>query len=215
MSTNTTETTTATVTIKVTPALVKSVKEICDLQSKLEGKFQAGADACREAAKSLGYDRKQAREMLTLAFKEAGQDVIRKAPDISKILSLAYPASDESAKALADAKAHNQSAAPDQKIGVNDQLRIARDKEGKTTVETILRERAEKKTGAREARPGGNANPANATGAKETPAQVKERAIKAITHAYTELRATARMSEEEIDSAFAEIVAEFNSAAGK
>lgn len=198
-----------TVTVKTTPKLVKAVKEIVNAQGVLEGKFQSGADACREAATSLGYDRKQASEMLKLAYTEAGQDISRKAPDISKILSLAYPASDEAATNLADAKAHNAKAPAAEKIGVNDQLKIARDKEGKTTVETILAERKAKADAKRGAQNGG----APRVGTASTPATLsKEDAQKALTSLYTQMRVTAKMSEEECEDMWAEIVTEFNDA---
>lgn len=206
MSTNTQATPAVTVTVTTTPALVKGVKEACDMQVKLENKFASLADLCRQAATAKGYDRKQSGDMVRLAYTEAGQDIKRKAPDISKILSLAYPA-EAAVNALAEAKEHNESAAPSEKIGINDQLRIARDKEGKTTVATILQERKEA-AASRGAQNGGAPRVPGTTPAPAT--MTLDEWTKAFTTLYTQGRVLCKATEETLDDKIAAVVAEFN-----
>lgn len=212
-STTVAPTTSPTVIIQTTPGLLRSIKELCDAQLKIEGKFQAGADACRLAATSQGYSRQQAAQMLKLAYEEAGQDTKKKAPDISKILSLAYPASEESAKALADAKVHNLNAAPAEKIGVNDQLRIARDKTGATTATSILEERKEEAAAKTRGAQNGGAPRVPGSSPSTTPSTfTKEEAHKQLMHIYTSIRTIGKMTEEQADTLIAEVVAEYNEA---
>ena len=137
--------------IKTTTTLTNSIKSLLDLQNKLEGKWLATADTLRAEAEANNYDKDQAREMLALAFEQAKQDRKKKAPDISKILLLAYPKSEQTKDEIAKAREHNTTAPASKKIGVNQILEIAR---GNTTVEQILTERKKPKgssTGTRKA----------------------------------------------------------------
>jgi hypothetical protein len=205
MSTTTATQTTPAV-IVAPKALVAGIKELLSVQSKLEGKFHTLAEMARKAAHDLTYTEAQAREMITLAYQEAGQDITLKAPDISKIHRLAFPRQ-AAIPNVAAAQEHNATAAPSDRIGVNDLLRIARDKEGQTTVQTILDERQSKRDS--KARPQGNASPSASTAstASTTPSKAlsPEDAQESLGNALAAAINTAKrngLSEEQITDAF-------------
>lgn len=227
---------TVTVTVSTTPKLTASIAALCDAQSTLEGKWTNAADTFRLEAASKGYTREHYSPMLEAAYTAAAEQmgkkakltgdaltayvsdfVTRKAPDRSKILSLAFPKSDKAVEALAEAKAHNATATGTQKIGVNDQLRIARDKEGTTTVATILAERAEKAAaGGKKGAQNGGAPRVGGTTTTTTPSTfTRDQALEAFINTITSCRTIGKMSADDVDEIIAEAVAKFEEAAAE
>jgi hypothetical protein len=157
---NVTSATVVAPAVVLTPSakLQKSVTSYLDLSAQVAGKFEALIEQCKEDKTNLKYDQAQCRVVLQAAYRVGFETVgkkhnglegdalkafvesemKRKGPDISKVLVLTFPKSDEAAIELQKAQEAG--------LGLNKQMEIAR---GNTTVEAIKQEAANKAAGAK------------------------------------------------------------------
>lgn len=117
-----------------------------------EGKFNRLAQVIQAEASRLGYDKKQARQMVVLSwresagFKSTDQAEItafdqKYSTYISKVMTLAYPKSPEAVAEYAKVVAFNDKAGSKKdRIGANTQLEVAR---GNITFEQALAGKAD------------------------------------------------------------------------
>lgn len=160
--------------------LVTSIHTLLDAQTKAAEKFASAVATLQSEAKSNGLDSKAANQLLANAYKGAYEkrgltgtaidDALKQsAPDRSKMIRLAFPTDEKAAAELEKVAAHNQTATGASKVGMNAQLEIAR---GNTTLEQVLKERAENKGASKGARPPeGTATPTSTNKSPEAAAQ--------------------------------------------
>lgn len=194
-----TTTNTQPLTSTITPAVTPSTKlgtltyQYVDAGIKLERKFESMIEQANADRTELGYNRDQCRVVIQTAFTQAYEKLAKEAkltgdeakayvdagmkkqaPNISKVMSLVFPKTEEAATELQKAREAG--------LGLNAQLEVAR---GNTTVAAIEQERANKAAGAstETARPGNGTStstttqpptPETAQTAKLTP---RERAV--------------------------------------
>lgn len=124
--------------VETSTKVIALIKEQISASVTLISKKRATAEGVRAEADAKGYDKKQASQMVALCWiaafgmQQAPEDkrqafLLKSRPDISKVISLAYPAKETELK---KAYAHNDklpAAAPKQeRIGENALLEIAR-----------------------------------------------------------------------------------------
>lgn len=145
----------AAAVINPTPKLTASVHSYLDLTLKAGRKFESLIEQAQADQKALGYNRDQCRVVLQTAFKLAFEKIAQeqKLPkaevdafvttglekekfNISKVLTLASPKTDEAKVELEKAREAG--------LGINAQLEVAR---GNATTASIQAERANKAAG--------------------------------------------------------------------
>jgi hypothetical protein len=149
MATQTNTEAKASVAVTVTPKLLTALSEYVSAQTSLTGKFNALAETLRAEANRQGLDRDGANKLAQAAWIEFHKLPsteplpMKYRPDVSKVLTLAYPAKPAAEKELRAAQDHNKKAgATAARIGVNTLLEIAR---GNITVKQALNGKAASK----------------------------------------------------------------------
>ena len=190
--------------IKVNPKLTAAIKDYVNWKQSTEvteGNKLANLRNLLTEEKNKG----QSKARLNLLLLESGM----KAPAASQLLILVFPKTEEAAAQLDIAEKHNAKLPKGERgnvIGFTEQVQIAR---GKSTVPAVLQAKADKITGKREARPGGNKSAAFVSSAGAAPAALTLPSLKAEVTRLMEKAEKDGLAPDEIGDAITDAVAMF------